>query len=203
MGFHILQQVAVIQLQHNMGRQAVVVGKKGRRTSYAGQVLGCEFPLPKADAYLYIGTGLFHAVGAAIKTEKPVIIADPALNKAVDVEPMRRKVLRQRAAAIERAKSAKAFGILVSKKKGQRRMKLAEGIVDNLRKRKLEAHLITADELAPENLAGIRVDCFISTACPRIAIDDSSSYEKPVLTPQELEIALGEREWEGYELDSF
>jgi len=31
--------------------------------------------------------------------------------------------------------------------------------------------------------------------------DDSKMYEKPLLTPQELEIALGLREWENYQMD--
>lgn len=39
------------------------------------------------------------------------------------------------------------------------------------------------------------------TACPRIAIDDSQVYDRPLLNPSELEIALGEREWEDYVLD--
>ena len=39
------------------------------------------------------------------------------------------------------------------------------------------------------------------TACPRIAIDDSIMYKKPLLTPQELEIAIGKRKWEDYEID--
>ena len=39
------------------------------------------------------------------------------------------------------------------------------------------------------------------TACPRIAIDDSAMYKKPVITPQELEIVLGLRDWDDYLMD--
>ena len=39
------------------------------------------------------------------------------------------------------------------------------------------------------------------TACPRIAIDDSKMYKKPLLTPQELEILFKRRKWEDYEID--
>ena len=45
------------------------------------------------------------------------------------------------------------------------------------------------------------LDAFIVTACPRIAIDDSQMYKKPLITPQELEIVLDKREWENYQLD--
>jgi 2-(3-amino-3-carboxypropyl)histidine synthase len=42
---------------------------------------------------------------------------------------------------------------------------------------------------------------FVVTACPRIAIDDSQMYKKPLITPQELEIVLNKRTWENYQLD--
>ena len=46
------------------------------------------------------------------------------------------------------------------------------------------------------------VDAFVNTACPRIAIDDSVRYAKPLITPFELEVALGEKKWElGYKFD--
>jgi 2-(3-amino-3-carboxypropyl)histidine synthase len=45
------------------------------------------------------------------------------------------------------------------------------------------------------------LDAFVMTACPRIAIDDSIRYKKPLLTPQELEIVLELRDWEDYEMD--
>ena len=50
--------------------------------------------------------------------------------------------------------------------------------------------------------AGDPVDAFVNTACPRIAIDDSVKYAKPLLTPFELEVILGEKQWEeGYQFD--
>jgi 2-(3-amino-3-carboxypropyl)histidine synthase len=46
------------------------------------------------------------------------------------------------------------------------------------------------------------VDAFVNTACPRIAIDDAVRYSKPLITPFELEVALGEKKWEtGYQFD--
>ena len=44
-------------------------------------------------------------------------------------------------------------------------------------------------------------DAFVSTACPRVAIDDAMKFKKPVLTPIEFEILLGERDWNNYEFD--
>jgi 2-(3-amino-3-carboxypropyl)histidine synthase len=46
------------------------------------------------------------------------------------------------------------------------------------------------------------VDAFVNTACPRIAIDDAVKYAKPLITPFELEVSLGEKNWEnGYQFD--
>ena len=42
----------------------------------------------------------------------------------------------------------------------------------------------------------------VNTACPMIAIDDAIKYAKPMITPYELEVVLGEKKWEdGYQFD--
>ncbi|MBO7204879.1 MAG: diphthamide synthesis protein, partial [Candidatus Methanomethylophilaceae archaeon] len=46
-----------------------------------------------------------------------------------------------------------------------------------------------------------RVDAYVCTACPRIAMDDALRYDRPMLTPPELEVALGIREWDDYVFD--
>ena len=50
-----------------------------------GQVLGCNFSAIKnldADAFLYVGSGNFHALGIKLFTDKPVIVADPYLGRS-------------------------------------------------------------------------------------------------------------------------
>ena len=39
------------------------------------------------------------------------------------------------------------------------------------------------------------LEAFIDTACPRVAIDDQAQYSRPVITPQELEVVLGVKEF--------
>ena len=58
------------------------------------------------------------------------------------------------------------------------------------------------NEISPQGLMAYRVDAFVSTACPRLAMDDYSRYDKPVLTPIEAEVALGIREWDDYVFDA-
>ena len=66
-----------------------------------------------------------------------------------------------------------------------------------------EGFILLLDDVSPNILLPFMdLDAFVMTACPRIAIDDSKMYKKPLLTPQELEIAIGKRrKWEDYEMD--
>jgi 2-(3-amino-3-carboxypropyl)histidine synthase len=37
-------------------------------------------------------------------------------------------------------------------------------------------------------LLGIKVDCLVNTACPRITYDDQINYTKPILSPSEVDL---------------
>lgn len=195
---HTLKQVS--EFLRNNEKEAVI-GKGDPRVRYPGQVLGCNFTAARVDCeeYLYIGGGFFHPLGVAIATKKKVIAADPYLNKAVEVDP--EAFLRKRRGYIARAMGAKVFGIIVSTKSGQNRMELARHLVDIVNKHRKEAHIIMMDLVMPEQLLAFKIDAYVNTACPRITIDDAERFHVPVLTPQEFEIALGEREWEALLMD--
>ena len=181
-----------------------VVMKEGSGTQ-KGQVLGCNFSAIKdldVDAVLYVGSGNFHTLGIKLFTDKPVVIADPYRNDARDIDEFADRIMRIRFARIAKAADAKRFGIIVSSKKGQSRLDLAKVLKNMIDKEEKEAFIMMMDDISPELLVPFRdLDAFVVTACPRIAIDDSKMYKKPLLTPQELEIVLGKREWENYEMD--
>lgn len=178
-----------------------VVGTGDLRVSYPGQVLGCNFSAARVDCeeILYVGSGFFHPLGVAIATGKLVIAADPYLNQAVEVVP--EKFLRQRGGYIARSMPAKVFGIIVSTKTGQNRIKLAERLVEIADKHGIEAHIIIMDLVTPEQLLAFKVDAYVNTACPRITIDDAERVHVPILTPQEFEVVLGERKWDDLKMD--
>ncbi|MFQ5838261.1 MAG: diphthamide biosynthesis enzyme Dph2 [Thermoplasmata archaeon] len=198
-----LQEVQAYLEDHE---REVLVGEADGRIAYAGQLLGCDVHTARSvedrvDTFLFVGTGGFHPLGVALTTEKRVVVADPFTGEVREMDTLREKVLRQRFAAITLAKEAKTFGIIVSKKLGQYRMALAMET-----KRLLESYgrkgcILLMDFVGPEFLKGFRVDAFLNTACPRIAIDDHLQYDKPILTFPELEVALGLREWDEYKLD--
>jgi len=202
---HIKQLDKAKEILEKAGKE-VVIGKSETRSKYAGQILGCDPGAAvnaAADAYLYIGTGNFHPLEIALATGKKVYVADPEMGQIRVIEDEKDKFLRKRFAKIENSKTAQKFGIIISIKPGQNRKELAEKLKKLCEEKGKEAHLLVTDFISQEKLLGFDVDAYVSTACPRIAIDDAGNYDKPMLTPQELEIVLGVRKWENYELDRF
>lgn len=177
------------------GKKAIV-GQGDSRIKYPGQILGCNFSSAKIDCdeLLYVGSGDFHPLGASIVTGKRVVIADPLMNEVRVADP--EKIMRQRYAVIGKALDANSFGILIGSKKGQNRLVLAEKLCEKAKRADKEAYMILLGEFDPDQLLSFNVDCFVNTACPRIAIDNVSRFKKPMLTPIEFEIVLGEKKWE-------
>jgi len=195
----------VLEGLENVGMKAKV-GEGDSRIAHPGEVLGCNFTsatsiAKEVGSYLLIGSGTFHALGVHLATGKKVVVLDPNLEEPREVDQVKDKVLRQRSAVIERAQNARVFGIIVGEKSGQRRMRRAKELRKLLRWKKRDAALILMDKFDPEKLRTLGFDAYVSTACPRIAIDDFAMYDKPLLTPQELEIVLGVRKWENYAFD--
>jgi 2-(3-amino-3-carboxypropyl)histidine synthase len=179
-----------------------LVGTAGGRIKHPGQVLGCCYSAARElylDEYLFIGTGQFHPLGIALATGKRVVTADPITCEVslIDPDPM----LRRRFGVITRAADAKRFAVLVSKKPGQRRMELARRMKDLGEARGLEMISVYLDNIEPDRLLNLGVEAAVSTACPRIALDDAAKYMIPILTPPEFEVLIGERRWEEYAFD--
>jgi len=111
--------------------------------------------------------------------------------------------LKKRYALIALSRDAKKFGIIISSKIGQRRLGLAIKLKREIEKMGKDAHLLVMNNVTPESLRDFgKFDCLISTACPRIAIDDSDNFDSPILTPIEFEILTGKKEINGYIFDS-
>ena len=162
----------------------VIVSGTGSLTHEQGQVLGCDAGAvlkneKDADAILFIGNGMFHPL--AIESKKPVFTFNP-LDCRVrqindDIELLRKK----KKGAIAHALSCKRFGILLSTKPGQFNLAQARVAKKELVKRNLEAEILVANEMEPLSVNNFMAfDCYVNTACPRIA-DDSEEFGKPVL----------------------
>jgi 2-(3-amino-3-carboxypropyl)histidine synthase len=202
---HLQELDSTIENLESMGIK-VRVAEGDSRISHAGEVLGCNYTAATAvakdvNSYLLIGSGTFHALGIHLATGKKVVVLDPNLEEPREIDQVKDKILRQRHAVIEKAERARSFGIIIGEKIGQRRLRRARELRKLLRWKKKDAALIIMDKFDPDKLRSLGFDAYVSTACPRIAIDDVAMYDKPLLTPQELEIVLGVRKWENYAFD--
>jgi 2-(3-amino-3-carboxypropyl)histidine synthase len=181
--------------------KTVVVGDAGR-VNYSGQVIGCDYSNVRSvangvDAFLFIGGGRFHALGIALSTSKPTVIADPYENKAYSINEAAQTVLKQRWVCIEEARHAKTFGVLIGLKIGQKRLDEALKIKETAEKNGKTAFLFAVREILPEALMEFpSVDAYVNTACPRISLEAPSKFPKPVLTINEFMVVAGETSWE-------
>lgn len=170
------------------------------RLTNEGQVLGCNYASAdvEADQVLYVGGGEFHPMGLAMShPEKNVVIADPVNNNVKIADP--EKFVKQRYAVIHNAMDAESFGVIYCTKIGQGRIEKAEDIVRSNE----NAFLITLDEVTPERLQQFDVDAYVNTGCPRITTDDAGRFSDPMLTPEEYEIVMGEKDMDQLSFDTF
>ncbi|MEM2281224.1 MAG: diphthamide biosynthesis enzyme Dph2 [Candidatus Bathyarchaeia archaeon] len=180
--------------------KTVVVGDAGR-LNYPGQVVGCDYSNAKSivdevDGFLFIGGGRFHALGLALSTFKPTVVADPFEKRAYPITEEAERVQRQRWASVQEAQKAKTFAVLVGLKPGQKRFEEALAIREKLEKSGKDAYLFVVREITPETVMNFpTVDAYVNTACPRVSIDMPSKFSKPMLIINEALVVVGETSW--------
>lgn len=180
---------------------SVQVPGRGPWAHDSGQVLGCDyFGLKKieqdVDSFLVVGS-YFHGLGAALSVEKPTVLADPYDQTVRSLDDDRARIIRQRYAMVEKARQARNFGIIVSTKPGQSNPTVAVNIQRQLEEKGKKAVIIYADEVVPAKLMDFTdVEAFVDTACPRLALDDPERFQKPIVTRDEIMVAIGAWTWE-------
>ena len=178
----------------------IILSKKLGNVSYEGQIVGCQYRGLKSienevDCFVILGNK-FHAMGAVLSVEKPVILIDVYNNQIEDMGNLRNKILKQRVISIEKFKEAKNVGIIIEIKPGQK-FGSPKLFIDKLKEQGKKPIVITMSELTPEKIMNFyNIDAFIELACPRIAIDDFAKYQKPILTFKEALVALGSKSWD-------
>lgn len=193
-------------LEKELANQGIVARIGQGAGTLDGQVLGCNYHSARSieknvDGFVFIGDGAFHPAGLVASVNKPVFTLDPFTQKIEDISEQKKTFLKKRFAQIALAQEARVFGILVSTEKGQFGYRSALAIKKEIESAGKKAIILAGDLLSPTNVLGIKVDALINTACPRIAIDDATSYKIPVLNANELRILLGQTSWEDYAQD--
>jgi diphthamide biosynthesis enzyme Dph2 len=181
--------------------KTIIIGDTGQM-GYPGQVSGCNYSNAKSianevEAFLFVGGGMFHGLGIALSTTKPTIIADPYDNRAYSISGEAQKILKQRFASIQEAKNAKKFGIFIGLKPGQKHLENALRMKELAEEKGKTAYLLAAREITPESLLEFpSIDAYVNTACPRVSLEATGKFGKPVLTVNEFMVVCGESSWE-------
>lgn len=195
-------RAALRELGHDL-----TTGSGDRRLFYSAQALGCNYTTAQSiasrvDAFLFLGTGRFHPLGLAFAVDRPVWSLDP-LQGTLEPPIDRGALVRQRQLLVAGCRDARRWGILVSTFAGQNRHPMALALQQRARERGMAAEILLASRLDPNDLVGRDLDAYVNTACPRIALDDGALYPKPVLTPPEFLMAIGELPLEPYRFDTY
>ncbi|RHW73644.1 diphthamide synthesis protein [Trypanosoma brucei equiperdum] len=189
---------AGVQMLENHFHQPVVVPQN--KPLSRGELLGCTSPVldPTAvDLVLYVGDGRFHL--------EAFLIAHPTLN-ALQYDPYKKTMTTEsyntsemrtlRREAVQLGKAASSFALIMGTLGRQGNPRLVDRIMQLAEKRGKTVTLFLMSEIFPQKLARIQdVDCYIQVACPRLSIDWGYAFDKPLLSPYEAEVALGNVNW--------
>ncbi len=160
------------------------------RQKYEGQLLGCdqgaaEKVKGKVDAFLYVGTGVFHPLGIALSIDKDVFCYDPihAIMSKIDRKQVERYNQKRKGAYLKFL-HAKEIGILVSMKPGQNNFKKAMELKKSLPDK--NCYLFAFDSLDFNQIENFPfIECWVNTACSRI-LDDYEKFTKPLVDLADL-----------------
>lgn len=183
-----------------------------------GEILGCTAPqLGDIDALIYLGDGRFHLESIMIANPSvPAFRYDP-YSKKITRELYNHEEMRTiRDDAVRKArKSITAFsqisdsrgivappdenplwGIILGTLGRQGSFKQMQAITHQLSISKTDIPYIPIllSELSPAKLAlfNSHISTFIQTACPRLSIDWGYAFDKPLLSPYETAVAVGQ-----------
>jgi len=174
----------------------VYVGEDPSGMLSRGQVIGCNVSTALSvkdlvDCFIVVSGGNFHGLGVALYTGVRVFVADPYREEVRDLSGLVRRTLAVRWYAISKLRDAGRVGIVVGLKTGQAFMEQALKLKKRLEEKSKKVYLFALREVVPEALVAFKdIEVFVIAACPRIPIDDYSSFHVPVLNVREAYMCL-------------
>lgn len=137
-----------------------------------GQVLGCNAAMAlklvsRVDAFLFVGSGVFHPINVAMQGKKPVYCFNPCSNEFRELDKKEvESYARARKGAVLKFLAAKRVGIIVSAKPGQKNLQRALQLKGKGDK---EYFIFACDTFDFRYLEDFNfIDCWVNTACPRM-----------------------------------
>lgn len=162
-----------------------------------GEVLGCTSPaLPKGtvDAVVFVADGRFHLEAFMIANPDVKAYRYDPYSRVMTHEQYDQKGMREaRRKAIEQAQFSKRWGVVLGTLGRQGNPQILKHLEGRLASRGIQFLTFLISELSPTKLALFNnsIDVWVQIACPRLSIDWGEAFPGPLLTPYEVEVALG------------
>lgn len=164
-----------------------------------GEILGCTSPrlsTDAADLILYLGDGRFHLESAMIHNPSiPAYRYDPYSRKLTRETYDHKEMHELRRDAIYSARKAKKWGLILGSLGRQGNPHTMTMIENLLEEQEIPYVNLLLSEIFPGKLALMSdIECWVQVACPRLSIDWGYAFPRPLLTPYEALVALGNKE---------
>lgn len=162
-----------------------------------GEVLGCTSPaLPDGtvDVIIFVSDGRFHLESFMIANPNVKAFRYDPYSRVLTHEKYDQKGMREaRRKAIEEAQLSKKWGVVLGTLGRQGNPQILKHLEKRLEARGIQFITFLVSELSPAKLALFNksIDVWVQIACPRLSIDWGEAFPGPLLTPYEVEVALG------------
>jgi len=175
-----------------------VITTKPDRTSFQGQILGCDsyddnlkLNLNEIDGFIYIGDGYFHPNALLLAQEneeeiKPVVLLNPVQEfcEIISREHIE-KYLKKKKANLTKFYTQEIVGVFVSSKWGQEYKQSALKLKEMYPQKQF--YYFVSDNFAESEMENFPwIEVWVNTACPRIGQDDITRHSKCVVNIKDI-----------------
>ena len=168
---------------------------------------GGDGATPTKQCMLFVADGRFHLEAAMIANPKLQAYRYDPYSKILTEETYDfNKMKGLRRAAIDKAKGAQTFGIVLGTLGRQGNPAILCRVKKLLSAHGRRSFIVLLSEVFPAKLALMPdADAWVQVACPRLSIDWGHFFARSVLSPYELEVAMGEERWheDSYPMDYY
>ncbi|KAJ1822329.1 Diphthamide biosynthesis protein 2 [Coemansia sp. RSA 2599] len=136
---------------------------------------------------------------------KAVVSYDPRQRHVREETAKANRHLNRRYFAVQKARDADVIGIVVGTLAATRYMRVVERLKQMARNAHKKFYLFVVGKLSMNKLANFaEIEAFVLVACPENSLVDSKDFDRPVVTPYEMMLALSRsREWSGNYVTDF
>lgn len=161
---------------------------KPRHTRYEGQLLGCSTTKfdTDAEAFVYVGDGLFHPKALVMKNNKPVYAYDPQTEQSGEVHNSDVEIIRKKLkGSYLKFLTSENIGVLITLKPGQYKEYMTKGLRERYPNKNF--YFFVDSSFNFQSLADFPfIDIFLNTMCERIGYDDMDVQGVKIMNLEDL-----------------